>query len=358
MGLLFGKIFQRRNIRIDKLCISSNIKALDEAIPKDIKNINVYDNFIKVECVYCQMILNIDELENHEYACIKKISKRKSIKCSICNGNISLLTFGEHQYKCHRKMTEMQINECIKFMLTPIQYKAVTYVNNNCKVNFIELKKEIMEHLSIDEYMYQKLIDNFNASNIVINFHPAKHLKYYIKDTKYRNQFETKISSGSNDISLRMKWEDNMFNSIYHDAKPYERCKYGALNITKDVYINEAVHYGDSYFIMKPCVKDRSTITFGDSSTYSQAFSLLYPELFLSNLPKEFLREMICNDYINYRHGRDYIECQIHGDILFYRDILACVGDSCHIKTDVGKELEKFCEKNNIILTWKEDILS
>jgi hypothetical protein len=313
---------------------------------------------IKVECAFCQKMIDIVELENHEIKCIEILSRSNDIQCSFCNVSIPFSTFGQHQYECNRKLNEMQINTYNKSILLSIQYNALKSVNDICKNGFINAKENIMKKLSINEFLYQRLIDNFNANNVIINFHPSKHLEFYMKDTNYRNLFETNTSSGSKSIHNRTTWEDNMFNNIYHNALPHERCKYGVLNITKDVYIGGASTYGDSYFIMTPDVKNRATMTYGDSSSYSTGYSFLYPETFLDGISNQFLEAMIYNDYIPINQGRGYVECQIHGDVLFNRDIFACVGHERHRNTDVGKNLKIFCEKNNIILTWRGDILS
>jgi hypothetical protein len=354
----------KENVGIIKIDVDDNV-LLDEINKHDIDLDRMTDfeirkednNFLKVECVFCQKIVDIIELEKHENICIETLSKSNDIQCSFCNVNIPFTAFGYHQYECQRKLNEMQINAYNETLLLPMQYNALTTVNNTCKTGFMNAKEQIMAKLSIDDFLYQKLIDNFNANNVIINFHPDKHLEFYMKDTNYRNLFETGTSSGSKSISSRIGWENSMFSNIYQNAKPHERCKYGVLNITKDVYINGASYYGDSYFIMTPDVKGRSTVTFGDSSSYSQAFSLLYPETFLNSLPKEFLEAMVYNDYIPIGHGRSYVECQIHGDVLFNRDIFACVGHERHRTTETGKLLETFCEKNNIILTWRGDII-
>ena len=32
--------------------------------------------------------------------------------------------------------------------------------------------------------------------------------------------------------NIRIGWEEDLFGDAYHDATPFERCKYGALNVT------------------------------------------------------------------------------------------------------------------------------
>ena len=37
------------------------------------------------------------------------------------------------------------------------------------------------------------------------------------------------ICAGNN---IRIGWEEDLFGDAYHDATAFERCKYGALNVT------------------------------------------------------------------------------------------------------------------------------
>jgi hypothetical protein len=87
---------------------------------------------------------------------------------------------------------------------------------------------------------------------IIIHIHCDKVLNYLIQDTHYRNQFETKTSSGALDEKIRTAWEDNLFNKIYHDSPPFERVKYGVLNVTNDKEgVRSCWGYGYSYLVLK-----------------------------------------------------------------------------------------------------------
>jgi hypothetical protein len=44
-------------------------------------------------------------------------------------------------------------------------------------------------------------------------------MNLFIKDTHYRNRFETNSSSGSMDIAARKSWEEAMFDQKYAKAK-------------------------------------------------------------------------------------------------------------------------------------------
>ena len=65
---------------------------------------------------------------------------------------------------------------------------------------------------------------NFSASNgflKLINFFMIQYkivMKFFVKDTHYRNQFETRSSGGCLSEPTRVGWEDRLFNKIYHHA--------------------------------------------------------------------------------------------------------------------------------------------
>ena len=78
--------------------------------------------------------------------------------------------------------------------------------------------------------------------------------------------FETNTGSGCTNKMTRKNVEDKIFNNIFFDAQHHERVKYGAMNFTNDPSgIQCAKAYGKSYFLLKPHVRPRCTITFQDS---------------------------------------------------------------------------------------------
>lgn len=61
-----------------------------------------------------------------------------------------------------------------------------------------------------------------------------------------------------------------MFDRRHHSATGFERVKYGTMNFTNDpTGVKVCVGYGQSYFLLKPHVRDRCTITDMDSSSAS-----------------------------------------------------------------------------------------
>ena len=113
-----------------------------------------------------------------------------------------------------------------------------------------------------------------NYAPIIIHMHANNHMQFFVKDTHYRNQFETKKSSGSLSETSRTSWEDRMFDGLHHSATPFERVKYGTINFTNDPKgVRACTSYGQSYFLLKPHVRNRCTFTDMDSSSPSSTIS-------------------------------------------------------------------------------------
>lgn len=102
---------------------------------------------------------------------------------------------------------------------------------------------------------------------VVVHVHLDRMGQFLETDEFYRNQFETKTSCGALDPenNTRKRWEHELFGGTYDEAKPFERCKYGALNILNDYRgVVRARGYGDSYLVLKD-VRLRCTFASTDS---------------------------------------------------------------------------------------------
>eukprot|EP00759_Apiculatamorpha_spiralis_P006790 PhF_6_TR1404/c0_g1_i1/m.2439 len=187
---------------------------------------------------------------------------------------------------------------------------------------------------------------------IHVKFDQDGRIDKMLKDPWYRNQFETKSSNGSYDSnhSQRIAWEDRLFNNIYHDATPFQRPKYGCLNIVKDPKgIKSAYHYGDSYFILKK-VRLRCSFTDQDSSASNcELSSCEYYNHVLLRYNDQELRSVI-----RVANGLDssapsdciqqYKEIQFHGSLPMAEVIQEIVLNSRH-KSEKGllEKIEKLC---------------
>lgn len=102
---------------------------------------------------------------------------------------------------------------------------------------------------------------------VVIHLHLDKMGHFMETDDFYRSQFETKSSGGAFDDnnSARRRWEADLFGGAYDNCEPFERCKYGALNVMNDFRgVVTAKGYGDSYLVLKD-VRLRTTFASRDS---------------------------------------------------------------------------------------------
>eukprot|EP00439_Symbiodinium_sp_Y106_P007416 s1107_g1.t1 len=70
----------------------------------------------------------------------------------------------------------------------------------------------------------------------VVHIHIDRVGRFMETDEYYRSQFETGTSSGALDSKndIRKRWEMELFGGTYEHAKPFERCKYGALGVMND----------------------------------------------------------------------------------------------------------------------------
>jgi hypothetical protein len=177
-----------------------------------------------------------------------------------------------------------------------------------------------------------------------------------MKDPFYRNQFETKTSNGSYDANhtQRITWEDRLFNKVYHDAAPFQRPKYGCLNIVKDPKgIKSAYHYGDSYFVFKN-VRLRCSFTDQDSGNSGCELSSCeyYNHVLLRYNEQELAAVMRVANGIDQWASSDciqqYKEIQFHGSLPLTEVLQEVVVNPRHKadKTMMDK-IEKFCALTN-----------
>lgn len=145
-----------------------------------------------------------------------------------------------------------------------------------------------------------------------------------VKEGRLKTQFETKTSKGILDTERRAQVEFNLFG-IKSNASPSERPIYGFMR--EESYGNYAVkQYGNIVFVLKDEVKDRATITMGDS----------LGETFVPTPAKKIQKEFLNYDHIAQLKGiRDikgvvddtskiishYIEAQVHGGVEIARDV-------------------------------------
>ena len=113
-----------------------------------------------------------------------------------------------------------------------------------------------------------------DVAPIIVHFNPVKVAQFYATDTHYRNGFETSVGCYSKDTNSRITWENELFNGAYGTnaadaaikARPFDRVKYGSVNIVQDPRgVKACVPYGDSYIVLRR-VRLRTTFSNSDTS--------------------------------------------------------------------------------------------
>jgi len=261
-------------------------------------------------------------------------------------------------------------------LINSLQLKVLQWVDLQSRILSEEYQNQILpsrfERLGYEPKKIIPIVLHYTEriSPLIIHINLNENLIKFLKDTHYRNQFETKSSGGSKVLEKRKMWEDKIFggknekSGIYGDCPSNEKVKYGVLNIVNDPRgINLCSQYGKSYFLMKnSTVRLRTSFASCDSSNYDQvrvASCENYAHV-LNEYCEEELRALIEVALGKVTHHDShkilkYKEVQFHGDIKFDRDIDALVVHEEHKNdTQMFENLKLFTEKNNILLIWMD----
>lgn len=213
-----------------------------------------------------------------------------------------------------------------------------------------------------EERLKRTLLYIRDEAPIIIHVNAFIITNFLIKDEFYRNQFETKSSNGYLCQDTRTRWEDRMFNSIYHDSPGFDRVKYGVLNIYNNpIGVSSAICYGEENIVLKN-VRLRTSFASCDSGEDRAVIaSCEYYCHVLYTFPESELLTTIkvANNVSDDPHFHDdesscqindYKEIQIHGPISLDTDVEALIVDP---NTPSLPELKAFCRKNGIVLKSK-----
>lgn len=159
------------------------------------------------------------------------------------------------------------------------------------------------------------------------------------RDPYLRNVFETGTTVGSelNNMENRLLEEHQLFLSKEYDLfEPHDKVKYGTVNWahSRDGCIQVSHEFGKSYLIFVPEVKDRCTYARYDSVNLvkTKPDYLGTQQTKMCHISKEFTRKEIQSMYDYTEKGshgenkqmhqvEEYMEVQIHGELLFSRDV-------------------------------------
>jgi hypothetical protein len=290
--------------------------------------------------------------------------------------------------------------------LSPAQRSALRHVEEAISGYGIASSRRAIEVLeragcTIDAYNQatRSLKDN---ARVVIHFHPDRIgpkrvtvAQALLDDGLYRNQFETRLSSGG--LSAfpggdRDKWEKTLFGGAYHEsgAAYSERPRYGALELVR--YPDGPIpRFGSCYFVLRTSISCRTSFTFmgSEDPRASQRLATIdrmdgvlspllaeiieggiarppwppfrVPTLGVPNLTVPRLLDLLCDlpqprgDPALGRPGRVLdtgIEAQVHGPVSLKEDIELLVADPAFAGTATGALLGQLATKYRFTLKW------
>jgi len=326
------------------------------------------------ECIICEEFFPLDQIDRHMQTCCGKGSK----PCSICKIHFAPEELDKHEEMClaieaqhsqdEKFAMECQRAEQPSHLCNAMQLRAIQWVAERAKELSVAAEKPLLQRfkkLGYDARAFKDTIRYIrNKAPIIIHVNLQTTMQYFIKDTHYRNQFETKTSCGTLSSSARTSWEDSLFNRIYHSASGFERVKYGVLNIVNDPQgVLSCRGYGDSYLWLKnETVRLRTS--FANRDTGGGMAKLASTEWYCHVLLEYSDAEL--EDVIQVATGKKYCvsssrisnykEVQFHGPIEFSRDVEALVVAPRH-KGDarMAEMIEQFATKNHINVIWQEE---
>ncbi len=266
--------------------------------------------------------------------------------CTICYEDYSDDTYIHHYYNCLEEQqialnniannvnpnNNMQNDIYVEPQLTNNQKNALAFAHKKSKTYSKNTRLDAIYKFNLMGYTkedFNRSVDYIkNDVNIIIHVNLDNVLESIINDSDglYRNRFETGTSGGCNFDKPRRDWENSLFSKLYDNAQPYERVKYGALNVTNSINgIGTCLHYGDSYFVLKKQVKNRSTFVIGDSSNMQMHLCTFeHFNILLSLIPNNLLKDIITvalKKEKSLNNNYEYIEAQIHGPVRMNQDI-------------------------------------
>ncbi|CAB9515667.1 Protein of unknown function (DUF3626) [Seminavis robusta] len=257
-------------------------------------------------------------------------------------------------------------------LLVPSQKNAIDYVKRKAKdmhnKSLPKLQSRFINLGFTPEDLQQCLDYIQDDATIVIHLREST-LSLLVKDTHYRNLFETNTSGGTRDKSARGGWESHMFGGCYNSSACFDRPKYGCLNVSGDVRgVRSARSYGNIFMILQPNVRYRSTFFSKDTGAFVTSATLATHEFYahvLDGYSNDDLSSMI-NVCKSARAGgiesncRSYKEVQIHGPVCLATDIqaLSVPGRYQTASEVLKKDVLEFQKKANCNILWQDDLLN
>lgn len=171
-------------------------------------------------------------------------------------------------------------------------------------------------------------------------------LRNLLEDTHYRSTFEI-TTKGAEYLEARKVWESACFHKLYDGVVPFERPKYGVLNIlSTPAGVTAAVSYGQCYIEYQPHVRKRITLAAGDTSSARIIGVLDYPAHIMQSFTDDELLgivDILKGDTHSINPQDIYREIQIHGEVDIARDVAAV-----HAPRSIEQTAVEFGKKFNI----------
>mmetsp|Transcript_62470 Transcript_62470/g.167100 ORF Transcript_62470/g.167100 Transcript_62470/m.167100 type:complete len:594 (-) Transcript_62470:134-1915(-) len=255
--------------------------------------------------------------------------------------------------------------------LRPSQRLAVRHIRNLARESHAkalpELKNRVTRLGFTEVDLHMALAWVRELAPMIVHVNLEKLGEFLLKDSHYRNQFETNSSGGLLKPAARVKWERGLFGTAYNEETPgSERPKYGVQNIWNDYRgVIGCKQYGDSYLVLKD-VRLRCTMSPEDSANLP-AKRLAVPDYYAHVLMeysdkelKETLRvakggdEKLGDSMAVIEQWGKYKEVQIHGEVSLDRHVERLV------VPDRLKEkqawVQKIAKAHKWKLTWMKDM--
>jgi hypothetical protein len=277
--------------------------------------------------------------------------------------------------------------------ITPAQAHALAYVRDYSKNRKDEASATIAHILKMSDIapnVFADVLSKVKSTlRVAFHFHPDR-LDPNMKNVAeallesgiYKSQFETLLSSGSVSAhagGARDLWEERLFNGAYQKkgVDNSQRPKYGALDFIGHSD-GPSPRFGSCYFLLKPEVTRRCTLTYLDSyldpkqkgtleefddiiaAVLSDSFSdkIIFGEQLRPARLVQRLQEALGEPFIERfllppsRILDHYIEAQVHGPVLLKDDVEYLVADPSFQGTAIGNTIKDLCEKFEITLHW------
>jgi hypothetical protein len=238
-----------------------------------------------------------------------------------------------------------------------------------------------------------------DSAPVIVHLRIQEVLPFLLKDSHYRNFYETNATNTMSTQSDRLQWDALLFDGLYDDnTAPHERIKFGLLDVgfaqNSDVIRKTIARlYGWSRLELKPSVRWRCTYSIGDSGIVKGTPNLTVLETLVTGQwrsqemrplvlaaavaaavgkdGEEDVKERLEKDRIEQRRrmkeGRgirrwekqssvSYIEAQIHGPIDLSTDVEALIVDKYYQNNETMLTyLDAFTDRFGVPYRWTEE---